>query len=193
MLHTRRVAARVATVVALAVTALAWSAASAQGKPAVELMYAQGGTYYMITPHFVTNPSPAELAQAEELYLLAYPVAPGTTGPITLPSGYQPHCNPCFHPGLPTEFVYHDHLVSGAPGLGKEGTAGEMKGPWRLIILAYDPAVVADPAFRPLTSVDAVKAGEAAGMFLPINPGAENPYEVETGIIVICPIVSSHA
>ena len=84
----------------------------------------------------------------EELYLLVYPVAPDTTGPITLASGYQPHCNPCFHPGLPPAFVYHDHLISGAPGLGKNGTAGLMKAPSRLIILVYEQAVLTDTSFQ---------------------------------------------
>ena len=51
--------------------------------------------------------------------------------------------------------------------------------------------------FRACTEVEKevwnFDAGEAAGMFLPINSGGENPYEVDTGVLLICPLVSSHA
>jgi len=66
---------------------------------------------------------PNAYEHAEELYLVVYPQTstpqPGA-GPITLPSGYQPQCNPCFHPGLPPQFVYHDHVITGAPGIRKQ-------------------------------------------------------------------------
>ena len=52
-----------------------------------------------------------------------------------------------------------------------------MQGALRLIILVYDPAVVANPSFKPLKSVADVQAGEASGMFQPIDPGGDNPYE----------------
>ena len=70
-----------------------------------------------------------------------------------------------------------------------------MKAPWKIILLMYNPAYVAKPDFTPITSAAALDAAEAAGgVFLPINstPGG-NPYEIETGNVLICPIVSSHA
>jgi hypothetical protein len=165
-------------------------------KPEIDTVYAEGNTYYMISPHMITNPNPNLFAQAEELYLLVYPLNPDgstTLGPQTLPSGYEPQCDPCFHPGLPLPFVYHDHVLTGAPGLGNHGTAGQFKGPWKIIVLMYNPAVVFDPAFTPITSAADVDAGEAAAKFLPINPGADNPYEVSTGNVLICPFVSPSA
>jgi len=91
-------------------------------------------------------------------------------------------------------FVFHDHVVTGAPGMGANGTAGVYKAPWKIIVLVYNPAYVALPSFRPVTSEAALDAAEAAGnVFLPINPDGANPYEVDTGNLLICPLVSSHA
>jgi len=176
------------------------AAAVSPGKPEIDPTYANGTTVYMIGPHVIPNARttmPNVYAHAEELYLVTYPQAtlptPGS-GPITLPSGYQPQCNPCFHPGLPAPFVYHDHVITGAPGMGTNGTAGAYKAPWKIIVLVYNPAYVASPTFRPITSATDVDAAEAAGnVFLPINTGASNPYEIDTGNLLICPTVSSHA
>ncbi len=170
------------------------------GKPEIDPTYANGKTVYMIGPHLIVNARetmPNAYAHAEELYLVTYPQAtlptPGS-GPITLPSGYQPQCNPCFHPGLPAPFVYHDHVITGAPGMGTNGTAGAYKAPWKIIVLVYNPAYVSSPTFRPITSAADVDAAEAAGnVFLPINSGGANVYEVDTGNLLICPTVSSHA
>jgi len=176
------------------------AAPAATGKPEIDPTYANGTTVYMIGPHLIPNARatmPNAYAHAEELYLVTYPQAsvpaPGA-GAITLPSGYQPQCNPCFHPGLPAPFVYHDHVITGAPGMGRNGTAGAYKAPWKIIVLVYNPAYVASPNFRPITSAAGVDAAEAAGnVFLPINSGGGNPYEVDTGNLLICPTVSSHA
>jgi hypothetical protein len=163
----------------------------------IDPSYANGTTVYMIGPHMNTNPDPNLLAHAPELYLLAYPLnASGCTANcphITLPSGYRPQCDPCFHPGLPIPFVYHDHVLTGAPGFGTDGTAGSFKGPWQIVVLLYNPAFVSSATFTPVTSDEALDAAEAAGEFLPINQGASNPYEVATGTVLICPLVSSHA
>jgi hypothetical protein len=95
---------------------------------------------------------------------------------------------------LPFNFVYHDHVITGAPGMGKDGTAGEFEAPWKVIVLVYNPAYVSSPNFKPVTSEDALDAAEQAGnVFLPINAGGANPYEVETGNVLICPIASKHA
>ncbi|HMA20896.1 MAG TPA: hypothetical protein VKO87_08825 [Gemmatimonadaceae bacterium] len=170
------------------------------GKPEIDPTYANGKTVYMIGPHMVVNARetmPNTYQHAEELYLVVYPQqevpAPGA-GPITLPSGYQPQCDPCFHPGLPAPFVYHDHVIPGAPGMGTAGTASGMKAPWKLILLMYNPAYVLSPTFTPLKSEAEIDAAEEAGnVFLPINAGGDNQYEIDTGNLLICPIVSSHA
>jgi hypothetical protein len=170
------------------------------GKPEIDPTYANGKTVYMIGPKMIENAretQPNLYRQAEELYLVVYPqqgLPTPSSPPITLPSGYQPQCNPCFHPGLPAPFVFHDHVIAGAPGMGTDGTAGGMKAPWKLILLMYNPAYVASPFFAPIKSEADLDAAEEAGnVFLPINQGGENPYEIETGNVLICPIVSSHA
>lgn len=181
----------------LALGALLVAGGAAAGKPEIDPTYANGQTVYMIGPHVIPDArdtQPNLYAHSEELYLATYPVPPGTTGPITLPSGYQPQCNPCFHPGLPAPFVYHDHIITGAPGMGTSGTAGEYKAPWKIIIVRYNPLYALSPTFTPITSAADLDAAEAAGnVFLPINPQGSNPYEIETGNVLICPTVSSHA
>jgi hypothetical protein len=78
--------------------------------------------------------------------------------------------------------------------MGTHGTAGEYKAPWKIIVLVYNPVYVASPNFRPITSATDLDAAEAAGnVFLPINGGGSNPYEVDTGNLLICPTVSNHA
>lgn len=194
MRHLRRFVLA-ATVLALGALLVAGGAAA--GKPEIDPTYANGQTVYMIGPHLIPDARdthPNLYAHSEELYLATYPVAPGTTGPVTLPSGYQPQCNPCFHPGLPAPFVYHDHIITGAPGMGTNGTAGAYKAPWKIIIVRYNPFYALSPTFTPIKSATDLDAAEAAGnVFLPINPQASNPYEIETGNVLICPTVSSHA
>ena len=77
--------------------------------------------------------------------------------------------------------------------MGTDGTAGEYKAPWKIILLVYNPAYVGSPNFTPIKSETAIDAAEQAGnVFLPINNGADNPYEVDTGNLLICPTVSNH-
>ena len=158
------------------------------GKPDTEKAYADGTTVTIAAVHFITSPSPAHLASANYLYLVTYPVDTAATGgaPVTLASGYQPNCDPCFHPGLADGFVYHDHVLSGAPTLDNAST------PRHLVILQYVASVMTDPSFQPLTSVSAVKAGETAGIFQAIGSGS-NPYEVDAGILAVTPPVSPKA
>jgi hypothetical protein len=187
---------------ALTSSAKSAAAQAALGKPDIDPTYANNTTVYMIGPHVTQNARttmPNAYAKAEELYLVVYPQdpslpppAPGA-GPITLPSGYQPQCNPCFHPGLPAQNVYHDHIITGAPGMGINGTAGQYKGPWKIIVVVYNPAYAASPTFRPITSAADLDLAEKAGnVFLPLFPGP-NPYEFDTGNLLICPTVSIHA
>ena len=192
-------------VLALAAIGLVFANAASADKPEIDPTYANGQTVYMIGPHLIQGAAttmPNLYAHAEELYLVVYPQAtvpdPATAGPITLPSGYQPQCNPCFHPGLPFPFVYHDHVITGAPGMGKSGTAGAYKAPWKVIVLMYNPFYVMSPTFTPITSAADIDAAEQPGMnvFVQLNADllhGSNPYEVETGNVLICPTVSNNA
>jgi hypothetical protein len=191
-----------ALVVALAAGGYVFAGAAAGDKPEIDPTWANGQTVNMIGAHLIQDARdtmPNLYAHAEELYLLVFPQAtlpdPLTAGPITVGGGYQPQCNPCFHPGLPHALVYHDHVISGAPGMGTDGTAGSFKAPWKLIVLIYNPAYAYSPAFHPITSQKAIDDAEATGntnVFL--KPfGGSNPYEFETGNVLICPIVSAHA
>lgn len=161
--------------------------------PCGELVYANGQEFCIFIPKIIANPSASLLATAEPIYIAAYSPLPAgcnvadqpTCQSETLPSGYQPLCNPCFHGGALDNFPYHDHVMSGAPGFGMDGTAGVMKGPWVLIVVAYDPAYSNLPSFTPLKSTSGILAGEANGQFLPISPGASNPYEINTGVVLI--------
>ena len=190
----------IALVVALAATTFIVPLTASAEKPEIDPTYANGQTVYMIGAHVIPGAAqtmPNAYAHAEELYLLSYPQqtlpAPGA-GPITLPSGYQPQCNPCFHPGLPAPFVFHDHVITGAPGMGTNGTAGAYKAPWKIIVLVYNPIHAMSPFFTPIKSAADIDAAEAAGsVFLPINAGGANRYEIDTGNLLICPTVSNHA
>jgi hypothetical protein len=175
--------------------AMATTASPVAAKPQLDPSYADGKTVYMIGPHMITNPTPALYAHAEDLYLTAYWINPdGRTdlGQLTLPSGYQPQCDPCFHPGLPLVFVYHDHVLSGAPGMGTDTAAG-FAAPWKVILLVYNPEISNSPSFRPVTSETQLDWAEANGWFLPINAGGDNPFELDTGQVLICPLASSNA
>lgn len=181
---------------ALLVSCLVPGGVATAGKPDIDPSWVDGKIVYMIGPHIITNPNPHLYAQSEELYLLVYPLNPTgstTLGELTLPSGYKPNCDPCFHPGIPLQFSYHDHVLTGAQGLGKNGTAGEFKAPWKIILLMYNPEVANSPTFTPVTSASDVDAAEANGVFLPINPDSANPFEIETGSVLICPFVSPNA
>jgi len=192
-------------VLALVAVGFVFASAASADKPEIDPTYANGQTVYMIGPHLIQGAAttmPNLYAHAEELYLVVYPQAtvpdPATAGPITLPSGYQPQCNPCFHPGLPFPFVYHDHVITGAPGMGKSGTAGAYKAPWKVIVLMYNPFYVMSPTFTPITSAADIDAAEQPGMnvFVQLNADllhGSNPYEVETGNVLICPTVSNNA
>lgn len=169
-------------VASLAVGAFPLGAAAAPGS---DLAYAEGQTYTMLGATLIANASPGVL-KAPPIYILSYPVAPGTSGPLTLPSGYQPQCNPCTQEPV----RYHDHVLTGAPGLGTSGTSGgDYESPWRIVVLVYSPTYAYSPFFRPVTSDDQLAAAEQAGDFLPINPTAANPYEIWTQNVLVCPVV----
>jgi hypothetical protein len=159
-------------------------------KPDIDPSYAEGKTYYMIGTHVIVGAAqsqPNAYAHAEELYLIGYPQAA-----LPLPSGYVPQCHPCFH--APPDFIFHDHVLPGAPGLGKDGTAGGWKAPWKIILLMYTMEAVSDPDFVPVKSEAELDAAQAAGKFQAIAPpGSDNPYEIDTGNLLICPFVAPEA
>src|SRR5215210_448592 len=77
----------------------------AAGPPASETVYFRGRTAEINTGASVIFDAIAGLLQhASPIYIIGFPVAEGTTGPITLPSGYQPQ-----HNGFPPAPIpYHD-------------------------------------------------------------------------------------
>jgi len=175
-------------------SAMAVTVAPAQAAaPAPEPMYANDSTVYMIAPPTVAT---GGTNVPDELYLAVYPIDPtgANLGRLTIgTNGYTPQCDPCFHPGVPLPFSYHDHVISGAPGLGVNGTAGTFNPFWHVFVVMYNPAVFMGRPFTPVKSAAELDAGEASGMFLPINSSGANHFEVDTGIVFLCNIVSSHA
>ena len=172
----------------LAIGAALAFVSGAVADPQTENVYADGQTYAINTRATVVfDASPGLLEQSSPMYLIGFTVLPGTSGPITLPSGYQPQNN-----GLPSPVPYHDHVLTGAPGLGTSGTAGDYAAPLRLVRMQYTLAYTYDPAFVPITSVDQFAAAEAAGKLAVLNPGAPDPYQLWTTTVLVRPIVGSH-
>jgi len=174
------------SVVAVALV-LGLASAEASG-PLTENVYVDGQTYAINTGAAVIfDASEGLLNHASPMYLIGFSVVPGTTGPITLPSGYQPQNN-----GLPSPVPYHDHVLAAAPGLGTSGTAGDYGAPLRIVMMRYTLAYTYDPAFVPVTSVDQIAAAEAAGKFQVINAGATDPFQLWTTTILVRPILSQN-
>jgi hypothetical protein len=176
---------------AVVIAALLVPAFASAAKPEIDPSYAEGKTVYMIGPKVIfgaAQSQPNLYAHAEELYLIAYPQEA-----LPLPSGYVPQCNPCFH--APPPFIFHDHVLTGAPGLGKQGTAGAYKAPWKIILVKYTVEAVSDPNFVPVKSVEELDQAEKDGKFqvLDSSPNAVNQYEIDTGNLLICPLVAPEA
>jgi hypothetical protein len=166
----------------LALAALTSGVASAD--PTREHVYVDGQTYQINTvspPIFDVGQTLLDLASP--IYILGYPVPAGTSGPITLPSGYQPQ-----HNGFPPSPIpYHDHVLVALPG-----DVGYVA-PLRVVQLSYTSAHAYSTDFVPVTSYDELAAGEAAGIFQVINPGAVNPYEIWTTTVLIRPVVMKNS
>jgi hypothetical protein len=183
--------------------------AALAGKPGIDPVYVNGNVYYMIGATQNNNPPANVYAHSEELYLVTYPIDEirafhpdwiNSQGQLTLPSGYTPQCNPCFHPGLPAPFVYHDHVLTGAPGLGTNGTAGAFKSPWKILIVQYSLATIENPGFNPITWVKDIDPAKAAGtlqMVTIADPSGNlvtlPTNEIEPHSLLICPFVSPSA
>jgi len=190
----------IAAVLALMAAGLVCTTAAFGDKPEIDPTWANGQTVNMIGPHLIPgarDTMPNLYAHSEELYLLVFPQQtvpdPATAGPITAGNGYHPQCNPCFHPGLPHPLVYHDHVITGAPGMGNDGTAGQYKAPWKIIVLIYNPAYAYSSNFHPITSANAIDAAEATGNENVFLKAFDGSYEFETGNVLICPIVGNSA
>src|SRR5215210_8217534 len=68
--------------------------ALAAGPPSSETVYIQGHTAEINTGAAVLFDASAGLLEhASPIYIIGFPVAEGTTGPLTLPSGYEPQHN----------------------------------------------------------------------------------------------------
>lgn len=170
--------ARPRTLIATLATALAVGALTAAGAGTAaeptEHLYAGGNTYTINTEAaaFVDAPA-AVLARAAPFYIIGFPVPAGTTGPITLPSGYQPQNN-----GLPAPLPYHDHI------------AADVNNPLRRVVeLRYSWGYAYSTTFVPLTSVDQLSAAEASGNLDIVAPGASDPYQHWTNTVLVRPVV----
>jgi hypothetical protein len=169
----------IATTAAMSLALLLIAATAALADPRTESVYANGQTYQInIEAGIVFDASQGLLQHASPIYIIGFPVAEGTIGPITLPSGYQPQNN-----GLPSPIPYHDHVLIAAPGQPGYGA------PLRVVEMRYTWAYAYSLGFVPVRSYDELVAGEAAGILEAINPGAANPYEVWTTTVLIRPIV----
>jgi hypothetical protein len=179
---------KIAVAIALVSLSAAFTATPGLAGPSGEAAYADGQTYWMHSAHVDTNPGPG-LLDAPPIYVLGFSLAvpSGTTGPITLPSGYRPQCNPCDQEPI----HYHDHLLTGEPGSGATGTARDYRAPWRIVIMQYSPGYADSPHFVPITSDTQLSVAEADGDFAPINPSGPDPYQIWTNSVLICPLVEA--
>jgi len=174
---------------ALAAPVAVFAAGSASALAAgadTETVYVDGHAAAINTrATIIFDPSAGLLDQASPVYIIGFPVAEGTTGPITLPSGYQPQ-----HNGFPPSPIpYHDHVLTSAPGLGTAGTAEQYTAPLRVVAMRYAWAYAYGPAFVPITSADQIPGAESAGKLEPIDPGAADPYQLWTTTVLVRPVL----
>jgi hypothetical protein len=187
MTHRFHLLLLVCAALAAPVGGLAGAPASAVAAgPATETVYIQGATAEINTSGAVIfDASAGLLDQASPIYIIEFPVAPGTTGPITLPSGYQPQ-----HNGFPPSPIpYHDHVLTSAPGAGTSGTAGQYTATLQVVVMRYSWTYAYSPAFVPITSADQIPGAEANGKLEIINPGATDPYQLWTTTVLVRPVL----
>ncbi len=180
----RRIASPIAGLVLFAAAATGSAAAAT---PGTETVWANGQAWTMLTPHAITNPDPKLLESAPPLYVLAFPQNILTKQWI-LPPNYAPQCDPCL--GVPVP-AYHDHLLTGAPGFGTNGTAGDYEGPWRVVLMVYSPSFVMGGHFAPVTRDEDLAGAISAGDFVAI--GGAGVFEKPLPVVLICPLVSPNA
>jgi hypothetical protein len=162
---------------------------AAAARPSTEQVYADGQQYTMLGVTLKTQGSPG-LLSAPPIYLLGFVPSPSLLSNGTVTSGYAPQCDPCDHGA----FIYHDHVITGEPGMGTNGTAGkDYAAPWRIVVMLYNPTWSNSPLFTPLTSDEDLHDAIGAGHFLPINQGASGDaaYEIWTTMVLICPLIQA--
>ena len=149
---------------------------------AAEAVYVDGKTYEINATSGPIFGAPQALVDAASpIYIVAYPVAAGTSGAITLPSGYQPQ-----HNGFPpSPLPYHDHVLVAVPG-----DSGYVA-PLRVVEMRYTWAEAYSFGFIPVTSYGALVTGEALGIFDQVDQGAGNPYEHWTNTLLVRPVIHS--
>jgi hypothetical protein len=154
--------------------------------PDTETVYVDGHTAEINTGGAVIfDASTHLLDQASPIYIMGFPVAAGTTGPITLPSGYQPQ-----HNGFPPSPIpYHDHVITSTPGLAVSGITEPYSAPRQVVEMRYSWAYAYSLAFVPITNADEIPAAEAAGELDVTNPGAADPYQHWTTTILVRPVL----
>lgn len=148
----------------------------------LETGYLNGQTVCINITGLITDPTAAQLAAAKPLYIAAYTQLT-LPGPQSLPSGYQPLCNPCDHSGASPilgSYQYHDHVIAG--GFGQHSQSGDLR---ELVVVAYNVDYSNQATFQPFTSAAGITVGEHAGLFQVINPGAANPFEIHTDVLVV--------
>jgi hypothetical protein len=141
-----------------------------------ETVYLDGHTAQINTQAAVVfDASSGLLNHTSPVFIIGFPVAPDATGPITLPSGYQPQ-----HNGFPRSPIpYHDHVL-----------ASTLTAPRQIVEMRYSWAYASSPDFVPITGADQIPAAEAAGKLDIINPVAPDPQQLWTSIVLVCPVVA---
>jgi hypothetical protein len=141
-----------------------------------ETVYVDGHTAEINTgAGVIFEASPGLLNHTSPIFIIGFPVAPGFTGPVTLPSGYEPQ-----HNGFPPSPIpYHDHVLASEQGVQRQ-----------VVELRYSWAYAYSPTFVPITSADQIPAAEAAGKLEVLNPGASDPYQLPTTTVLIRPVLS---
>ena len=151
----------IAMAAVISVTLLLMSVTAALADPPSESVYAGGQTYQINTrATVVLDAAQGLLETASPIYIIGFPVAAGTTGPITLPSGYQPQNN-----GLPSPIPYHDHVLLAAPGQPGYGA------PLRVVQMRYTWAYAYSPSFVPLKSYSELVGGRSRREVRADQPG----------------------
>jgi hypothetical protein len=156
--------------------------ATSSSKPCIQKAYMDGRVYCFSVERPINNASQALIASSQIMYVVTYPqlnsqCSGNLTGckPLTLPSGYSPQCDPCVQEA---PSVYHDHILSGLPASGENGT-------WAIVVVAYNPSFSSKVGFDPITSAQNLAAGEQSGDFAKINPNGPNPYEMNTKTVLV--------
>ena len=157
-------------------------ATTSTAQQCVQKAFMNGELYCFDVERAITNASQAIIAGSQVMYVVTYPQLNSQCSANlsnckqqTLPSGYSPHCNPCMQEA---PAMYHDHVLAGLPASGSNGT-------FVVVVVAYAPAFSSQPSFSPVNSLAAVGHCESQGDFVRLNPTGANPYEMQTGTVLV--------